>query len=116
MKTFFDTLNSKKGSLRPLADRLRPTSLEEVLGQSHILGMDAPLTRMINSQRLSSLIFWGPPGTGKTTIARLLSNQFDIEFFHTNSARRIMLDRSRNFLEGHMRLLQEIENCTLTKI
>ncbi len=65
---------------RPLADRLRPRTLEEVVGQDHILGEGAPLARMIRAGRLSSIIFWGPPGVGKTTIARLLADQSDLEF------------------------------------
>jgi putative ATPase len=58
---------------RPLADRLRPTSLADVAGQDHLVADDAPLGRMVASGRLNSVILWGPPGTGKTTIARLLS-------------------------------------------
>ena len=58
---------------RPLADRLRPMSLEEVVGQDHLLGSDGALNRMITGGRLSSMILWGPPGSGKTTIARLLA-------------------------------------------
>ncbi len=65
---------------RPLADLLRPSSLAEVVGQDHLLGPDAPLGRMVAQHRLSSLILWGPPGTGKTTIARLLADACDLEF------------------------------------
>ncbi len=65
---------------RPLADRLRPGTLEDVVGQDHILGDGAPLARMVRAGRLSSIVFWGPPGGGKTTIARLLADQSDLEF------------------------------------
>ena len=65
---------------RPLADRLRPKVLGEVIGQSQVLGADAPLTVMLGAGALTSLIFWGPPGVGKTTIARLLANETDLQF------------------------------------
>lgn len=65
---------------RPLADRLRPTSLQEVVGQNHILGDGKPLSRMLKTGQLSSLIFWGPPGCGKTTIAQLLASAVGLEF------------------------------------
>lgn len=65
---------------RPLADILRPATLQEVLGQDHLLGADAPLGRMTREGRLTSMILWGPPGTGKTTIARLLAGSTDLHF------------------------------------
>lgn len=65
---------------RPLADRLRPTSLEEVVGQDHLVGPDGILTRLIDGKSLGSLIFWGPPGTGKTTVARLLAHETELAF------------------------------------
>lgn len=65
---------------RPLADQLRPRALDEVIGQTHLLGPDGTLTRMLASGRLGSLILWGPPGTGKTTVARLLADQIGFRF------------------------------------
>jgi putative ATPase len=65
---------------RPLADRLRPKTLSEVVGQDHLLGPDGTLTRMLRSGRLQSMILWGPPGSGKTTVARLLADETKLEF------------------------------------
>ena len=64
----------------PLADRLRPKSLTEVVGQDHLLGPDGPIGRMVAARRLSSMVLWGPPGCGKTTIARLLAQSTDLVF------------------------------------
>ena len=65
---------------RPLADRLRPRTLDEVVGQAHLLGGDAPIGRMAAAGRLSSMVLWGPPGSGKTTIARLLAERTNLAF------------------------------------
>ncbi len=71
---------SDKQSLRPLADRMRPRSLERFIGQEHIVGEGKPLRRAIESDRLHSMIFWGPPGTGKTTLARLIAHHSGAQF------------------------------------
>ncbi|MGN0904479.1 MAG: replication-associated recombination protein A [Alphaproteobacteria bacterium] len=65
---------------RPLADKLRPETIEDVVGQDHLLSADAPLGRMLISGKLSSFVLWGPPGCGKTTIARLLAHHTDMHF------------------------------------
>jgi putative ATPase len=65
---------------RPLADRMRPASLEGVVGQDHLLGGQGPVARMLAAGRLASMILWGPPGCGKTTIARLLADRTDLSF------------------------------------
>ena len=70
----------ERTATHPLADRLRPQTLAEVVGQDHLLKIDGPLGRMVAGRRLSSMILWGPPGCGKTTIARLLADVSDLAF------------------------------------
>ena len=88
MTDLFDTLEEasiKNDASRPLADRLRPRCLAEVIGQSQILGADRPLSIMLAAQALGSIIFWGPPGVGKTTIARLLAQEVDLHFIQISA-------------------------------
>ena len=80
MSDLFDTGHDAKDAPRPLADRMRPRKLSEVIGQSQVIGPDAPLTVMLEAGSLGSVIFWGPPGVGKTTIARLLADETDLHF------------------------------------
>ena len=87
MADLFDTAPTQdEGEAhRPLADRLRPARLGEVVGQDHLLGPKGPLGSMLASGRLSSVIFWGPPGVGKTTIARLLADETDLAFVQVSA-------------------------------
>ena len=80
MGDLFEAAGLTPEAPRPLADRLRPTTLDEVVGQDHLLGPEGPIRRMAEARRLASMILWGPPGTGKTTIARLLAKAAGYEF------------------------------------
>ena len=80
MADLFEAAGLQPEAPAPLADRLRPQSLDEVVGQDHLLGPEGPVRRMAEAHRLSSMILWGPPGTGKTTIARLLAKAAGYEF------------------------------------
>ena len=88
---------------RPLADRLRPIRLDEVAGQDHLLGPDGALTRLVAARSLGSLIFWGPPGTGKTTVGRLLAHETKMSFVQVSAIFSGVADLKKLFEEARGR-------------
>lgn len=80
MNTLFEAAGLADDVARPLADKLRPAKLAEVVGQDHLLGSEGALTRMMAAGAPGSLVLWGPPGTGKTSVARLLADETDLAF------------------------------------
>ena len=97
MSDLFGAAGLEKDAPRPLADRLRPAALADVVGQDHLLNPDGPLGRMIAAGRPSSMILWGPPGTGKTTIARLLSTAFKLRFEQLSAVFTGVADLKKTF-------------------
>lgn len=80
MSSKISVVNTDEASLAPLADRMRPQSVEEFAGQDHLLGQDKPIGRMIAARHAHSMVLWGPPGTGKTTLARLIAKHSNARF------------------------------------
>ncbi len=103
MASLFEAAGLEKAAPRPLADRLRPKTLDEVVGQDGVLGPAAPLRRMLQERRLASLILWGPPGCGKTTIARLLAGAVDLEFVSLSAVFSGVADLRKAFEEAKRR-------------
>ncbi len=103
VSNLFEAAHMRTGAPRPLADRLRPDRLADVFGQDHLVGPDGALTRLIGAGSLGSLIFWGPPGTGKTTVARLLARETNLEFTQVSAIFTGVADLKKVFEEARGR-------------
>jgi putative ATPase len=103
MSDLFESGGLANDAPRPLADRLRPQSLAEVVGQDHLIGPDGPIGRMVAAGRAHSIILWGPPGTGKTTIARLLSSAFKLHFEQLSAVFTGVADLKKSFEAARQR-------------
>jgi putative ATPase len=106
MSDLFQSSISETDDRRPLADRLRPVSLSAIVGQDHLIGADGPVGRMVASGHLSSIIFWGPPGTGKTTTARLLADAVGLAFEQISAVFSGVGDLKKAFETARMRKTQ----------
>lgn len=103
MSNLFEAETKEDAAPRPLPDRLRPKALEDIVGQDHLVGASGPVRKMADARRVSSMILWGPPGTGKTTLARILSAHTDLHFEQISAIFSGVADLKKVFESARLR-------------
>jgi putative ATPase len=103
MSDLFAASGLEKNAPRPLADRMRPARIDDIAGQDHLLGSNGALSRLLRSGSLGSLVFWGPPGTGKTSLARLLAHETNLHFAQISAIFSGVADLKKVFDEARKR-------------
>src|SRR5688500_18833076 len=104
---FESVLQERLAREAPLAARMRPTTLDEIVGQSHLLGPGAPLRALIETDKLSSIVLWGPPGTGKTTLAKVVATRTNRAFVALSAVTAGVKDVRETVEAARQRLVDE---------